>query len=362
LEVVEVRELEIESIKIPEWAERMIVSQHEIDDLARSIESNIQIEPIIVRRLSPGEYELVSGYMRLNALKKLSYKTVEAKIVECSDEEALTISLEENLKRSEMHPFDIARKIAYMKESLGLSDREIGRRLSRDKSWVSIMLAINSICDEVKRILAPRIRDIPTLYEVSKLEDAEEQVLASEIISKHGLGRRDAQSLVKDIRERGLEAVKKEYERLLKGSEALTGEDLNSSKEFNMLNTSQEHKGFSQQYTSKPQESREAQEARRCDICGEEKPKQYIRYVGICKDKHEDFNKLMKIFRKHGYEKIDNLLAYVCSDLESLLAYPVEELPEILGLRYEITTLIKGLDLEMLRELVKEVRKRYGKN
>jgi len=101
----------------------------------------------------------------------LARETVEAKIIECSDEEALTISLEENIKRSDMHPFDIAKKIEYMYRSLGLSVREIGRRLNRDESWVSMMLSIGSLCDEAKKILAPRIKDIPTLYEISRLKE-----------------------------------------------------------------------------------------------------------------------------------------------------------------------------------------------
>jgi len=360
MEVVEVRGLEIDSIDIPEWAKRIIVFQSEIDDIAESIDSSIQIEPIIVRRLDAGRYELISGYMRIQALRKLGRRIVEAKIIECSDDEALAISLEENLKRTDMHPFDIARKIAYMNEILRLSVREIGRRLNRDASWVVMMLRINSICMEAKKLLAQRIKDYRTLYEVSKLENPEEQVLASKIIARYGLSRMEASNLVREIMENGLEAVKKKYERLREESEALAGEDLNSSKVFDMSNTSEEYKGFLQQPTPRLQASREAREARRCDICGEEKPREDVRFITVCRGKHEAFNELVKTFRKHGFEDAEEALEYVVEDLKTLLSYPRDQLLTTLHHLSEIARMTRGLDLEMLREVVEEVRKRHG--
>jgi len=84
MKVIEFRELDVDEVRIPEWGERIVVSEHEVDEIAESIGRGIQIEPIIVRRLDDGSHELISGYMRLNALRSLGRKTVEAKIIECS--------------------------------------------------------------------------------------------------------------------------------------------------------------------------------------------------------------------------------------------------------------------------------------
>jgi ParB family chromosome partitioning protein len=360
MRVIEVREVEIRNIRIPEWGKRIVVSEHEVDEIAESIRSNTQIEPIVVRRLDDGGYELISGFMRLNALKRLGCETVEAKIIECSDEEALTISLDENLKRSNMHPFDIARKIEYMHRSLGLSVREIGRRLGRDASWVSMMLAIGSLCDEAKEILAPRIKDIPTLYEVSKLRDSRDQVLASRIIAEHGLGRREASCLVKEIMEKGSEAVEREYERFLEESKAMGEKGLYNSEVFNMLNTSQEDRGRPREPAHKPQAPVEAQEVRTCDICGERRPREGVKFIAICRDRHEALHDLIKVFRRHGFEDADKALEYVVMELEALLSYPRDQLSAAAYHLSEIAKMVKGLDIEMLRELVKEVRGRYA--
>ncbi len=360
MKVIEVRELDVDSIRIPKWAERIVVEKHEVDEIAESIRRGIQIEPIIVRMLDDGGYELISGYMRFNALKCLDRKIVEAKIVECNDEEALAISLEENLKRSDMHPFDIARKVAYMHKELGMSVVEIGKRLNRDRSWVSMMLSIGHICDEAKNILAPKIKDFSTLYEVSKLRDSKDQVLASKIITTHGLGRREASSLVKEIMKRGPEVIEREYEKFLVEFGALEEEGLYDSKAVSMLTTSEEYKGCSGGASSRPQASGEAQETRTCDICGERRPREDIRFMTVCRDGHEAFHDLIKVFRKCGSENADIALGYVVRELETLLSYPKDQLLTVLYCKSEIAKTIRGLDVEMLRELVKEVKGRHA--
>jgi ParB family chromosome partitioning protein len=360
MKVIEVREIEIGSIIVPPWAERTVMLQAEIAELAESIRSSIQIEPIVVRRLGSGRYELISGFMRLNALKSLGLRTVEAKIVECSDDEALMMSVEENLKRTDTHPFDLAKKIAYMSRVLGLSIREIGRRLGRDHSWVIMMLSIDSISSEAKKILAPSVRDVPILYEVSRIEDVDKQVIASKIITKARLGRGDTSNLVKNIMARSLEDVEKGYGELLKESKDFVREDLSSPEVVNMLTTSTEYKDFSRDSTSKPHVGVEADELRRCEICGEEKPRRDIRYVGICREKHEPLRELLRLFKKYGYEKTDRVLSFVVDELTSLLAYPAGELSAVIGFRDEVVKMLRGLDLEMLREVVEKVRERHA--
>jgi ParB family chromosome partitioning protein len=100
--------------------------------LAKSIEANGLIEPIVVRLSSDGHYELISGYRRLQALKMLNAKEVEAKVVECTDEEAIALSIEENEKRAEEHPFDVAKKAAYLRNAKGLTPREIAELLQEE--------------------------------------------------------------------------------------------------------------------------------------------------------------------------------------------------------------------------------------
>ncbi len=330
--------VEINEIVVPGWADRTICSENEVEELAKSIEASGLIEPIIVRELGDGRCELISDSMRLKALKRLGRRTVEAKIIRCSSEEALALSIEENLKRYSEHPFDTARKIAYMHKSLGMSIREISRRLNRDPTWVAMMLKIDSISEEAKKILAPEVKDYHILYEISGLNKPEEQEFASKFIVKYGLGRREAIDLVRDIKTRGLEAIRSEHAELLIESESGRREDLNISKVFTMVNTSEAYKDSYKLKTPEAPRPPEHEELRECSICGERIPRNSVRYRVYCKGKHDSMDELFSWLHSFKAEDRD----YALSSLHEILIWT------------------RGLDIHMLGEVVEEVKKRHA--
>lgn len=376
MKVIGVERIPLDRIKVPDWAKRMVIADHELEDLAGSMKTMGQIEPIIVRRMGDGGYELISGYRRFMALKKLGALEAEAKIVECDDFEAVALSIEENLKRSDEHPFDAARKIAYMHRGLGLSVREIGRMLGRDDSWVGMMLKIDSMDPEAKKILAPRTKSYNILYEIASIRDPEGQRLAAEIFSKHDMGVREVRSLVKEIEEKGCEAVRRECEEILKRPEEGEGEDLNTVKMLRRLSTSGEYKFCSEARKPIAPEAPQAREAlggheapsaskrdgleevRECDICGERINRSQGRFRFICRDRHSSFHELFKLIKDHGYKKIEHVLDYLIIEAEDLAQRPPEEVAEILKRRRLIAEKTGGLDLYMLDQLLEEVERR----
>ncbi|MEM1677563.1 MAG: ParB/RepB/Spo0J family partition protein [Nitrososphaerota archaeon] len=183
-------------IKVPEWAERSVMIDSELEDLVRSIEAMRQIEPIIVKKIGDEGYKLISGYRRFMALEKIGASEVEAKIVECSDEEAMALSIEENLKISDEHPFDTARKIAYMHIELGLSVRKIADWIGRDDSWVKMMLKMDSMSPEIKNILAPKVKDVRTIYHVATVDGPGHQ----KTIARYNLRRKDVEEIKKKLK------------------------------------------------------------------------------------------------------------------------------------------------------------------
>lgn len=338
MELVEVKKIPIKSIEIPEWAKRTVMHEPEINDLAESIKGHGQIEPIIVREIDDGRYELISGYCRLRALEKIVASDVEAKIVRCGDDEALALSIEENLKRAEEHPFDTARKIAYMHKALGLSVREIAKMVRRDASWVEMMLKINSISPEAKEILTSRIKDYRSLYEISKLERAEEQIFISNLVVKHKFSREDIKSLVKDVEAKGLEVIEKEYEDMLKGSTAERGESLNNSEVFDMSNTSPAYKSSVESSEREVSKHLIHEDMRECSICGERVPRREVKWIPYCRRKHDVMDELLSWLHSFGKDDRDRALTNL----------------------HEILIRIRGLDIEALDTLIKEVEKRYA--
>jgi ParB family chromosome partitioning protein len=268
---IEIKEIELEKIRVPEWAERIFVDENELKGLANSIEAHGLIEPIIVRLASDGHYELISGYRRLQALKMLNAKEVEAKVVECTDEEALALSIEENEKRAEEHPFDVAKKVAHMHDVLGMSDEKIATKLGKDRTWVSMMLKINAIDEEAKKVLAPKVRDYTKLYAIAKINSPEKQRIAADYLVKRNPDRKGVEDLARKANPMPVEEFRAYCERLLKEWSEVQGEGAEGAEVFSMLNTPPTQGQPPAQGPQKGQEQRKGPETGECSLCGKER-------------------------------------------------------------------------------------------
>src|SRR5207248_11759617 len=118
------------------------VDAESIESLAASIADAGIVQPLIVRPLADGRYELVAGERRWRAAREARLATVPA-IVRGSDEaERLQTALIENVVREDLNPVDEARACAALVEELGLSKEELGRRLGRSRSAISNLIRL----------------------------------------------------------------------------------------------------------------------------------------------------------------------------------------------------------------------------
>jgi len=318
MRVIEIKEIEIEKIRVPEWAIRTVMDEAELRELANSIEAHGQIEPIVVRLTSDEHYELISGYRRLRALKMLNAKEVEAKVVECTDEEAVALSIEENEKRANEHPFNVARKVAYMHEKLGLSTRKIAKHFRKEKSWVDMMLKINAIDEEAKKVLGPKVRDVTKLYAIATINSPEKQRIAAEYLVKRNLSKEETEKLARVANPMPVEEFRAYCERRLKGEGEVQGEGAEGVEVSSRLDTSQGQVQPPVQGPLTGQEQGEAPETRECYLCGEERDRKEIKFYAVCKDRHPGFHELMRDVRRYGSEDVDHVLE-VESDIRHLL-------------------------------------------
>jgi ParB/RepB/Spo0J family partition protein len=116
----------------------------DIDDLADSIRRNGQLEPVLVKEIDPDKngtphYELIAGYRRLEAHKKLiaagdDFTTIEAKIV---TGKKLVIQIVENLQRSDLSPRDREKAICEIAQLPGMTQKTVATELSKSEMYVS---------------------------------------------------------------------------------------------------------------------------------------------------------------------------------------------------------------------------------
>jgi ParB family transcriptional regulator, chromosome partitioning protein len=125
----------------------------DLQQLAESVQARGVLQPVLVRPLPGGRYELVAGERRLRAAKAAGLERVPALVRSTEDSERLELALIENMARQDLNPVDAARACAALVDELGISKEEIGRRVGRSRAAISNMVRLLELPDDVLAML-----------------------------------------------------------------------------------------------------------------------------------------------------------------------------------------------------------------
>jgi ParB family chromosome partitioning protein len=149
----ELRELPTELIKPNPNQPRTKIDPASLSGLASSIEANGIVQPLLVRPLPDGSYELIAGERRWRAAQAAGLDKVPAVVRDQELAERLQVALIENMVREDLNPVDEARACAALVDQLGLSREELGRRVGRSRPAVSNLIRLLDLPDEALELL-----------------------------------------------------------------------------------------------------------------------------------------------------------------------------------------------------------------
>jgi ParB family chromosome partitioning protein len=152
-EAGELRELPVELIKPNPNQPRTKIDAEALAGLASSIESNGVVQPLLVRPLPDGSYELIAGERRWRAAQAAGLAKVPAVVRDQELAERLQVALIENMVREDLNPVDEARACAALVDELGLSKEELARRVGRSRPAVSNLIRLLDLPDEALGLL-----------------------------------------------------------------------------------------------------------------------------------------------------------------------------------------------------------------
>jgi ParB family chromosome partitioning protein len=152
-EAPELRELPVELIKPNPRQPRTRFDPDALAGLTESIRSTGIVQPLLVRPLADGSYELVAGERRWRAAREAGLDRVPAVVRETEEPARLQTALVENMVREDLNPVDEARACATLVEDLGLTKEEVGRRVGRSRSAISNLIRLLDLPDEALRLL-----------------------------------------------------------------------------------------------------------------------------------------------------------------------------------------------------------------
>ena len=124
-----------------------------LDELAASIARRGVIQPVIVRPLSPGRFQLVAGERRWRAAQRARLHEIPALVRQLDDAEVGALALIENLQREDLNPIEEAAAYQRLSESEGLSQADIARMVDKSRSHVANLMRLLALPGEVQAML-----------------------------------------------------------------------------------------------------------------------------------------------------------------------------------------------------------------
>lgn len=187
-----VTDLELGSIRPNPFQPRRAVQEASLDELEASIRENGLLQPLVVRPAAPG-WELVAGERRWRVLKRLAWERAPAIVRQLSDEQMLVLALVENLQREELGPLEEAVGYQQLIDGFGLTQREVARRVGKDRSTVANSLRLLMLPASVRELLAAGSITAGHARAILALGGEEAQEALAREIAARGLSVREAE-------------------------------------------------------------------------------------------------------------------------------------------------------------------------
>lgn len=146
-------EVDIDLIEPNPEQPRSKFDEGKLEELAQSIRTNGLVQPILLRRIQGGRYQLVAGERRWRASQRAGLRKIPSIIREIANEQLLPLALIENIQRQELNPVEEA--LAYQKliQDYGLTQDELARQVSKDRSSIANHLRLLKLPTEVQQML-----------------------------------------------------------------------------------------------------------------------------------------------------------------------------------------------------------------
>ena len=176
---------------------RKIFNEKALEELAKSIEQNGIIQPLLVRPMSDGSYQLVAGERRWRAARMAGLTEVPVTIREMTDEEASVFALIENLQREDLNPVEEAEGLKSLIETYGFTQEEAAERVGKSRVAVTNTLRLLKLPESVLGLLGNGKLTAGHSRALLSLDDEKEMLRIADAAISQELSVRQVEKMVK---------------------------------------------------------------------------------------------------------------------------------------------------------------------
>ena len=199
-----------------------------LHDLADSIREHGIIQPLTVRKLSSGYYQIIAGERRWRAARIAGLTQVPAIVIEADDRKMTELALIENLQREDLSPIEEAEGYKALMENYQMTQEEAAARVGKSRSAVANSLRLLGLCADVRKLLEDgRLSGGHARTLLPLKADAQKQAAAAVI--EHGLSVRQTEALVKKLNGKKKEKPVSQADALNESYGKLAAQELSSA-------------------------------------------------------------------------------------------------------------------------------------
>ncbi|MCW8935213.1 MAG: ParB/RepB/Spo0J family partition protein [Gammaproteobacteria bacterium] len=173
------RHIAVELIQRGAYQPRVHFEPDALQELAESIKAQGVIQPIVVRPISAGKFELIAGERRWRACQLAGLHEIPAVIKELNDQSAAAISLIENIQRENLNPLEESRALQRLIDEFEMTHLQVAEAVSRSRASVTNLLRLKDLNEDVKLLVDERKIDMGHARALLALSGAEQSMLAN---------------------------------------------------------------------------------------------------------------------------------------------------------------------------------------
>ena len=199
----------IAKVEPREGQPRIKFDEEALSELAESIASYGILQPITVRKLDSGYYQIIAGERRWRAARIAGLKEVPVQIIEADDRRAMELALVENLQREDLDPIEEARGYRSLMNDFGLTQEEAAQAVGKSRPAVANSLRLLTLGKEVLSLVASGDLSAGHARALIPLKDPAEQLQAALTVVKKQLSVRETEALAARLANKPKEREKK---------------------------------------------------------------------------------------------------------------------------------------------------------
>jgi len=194
----EMKHLPVDLLQRGKYQPRTHMSEEALDELANSIKAQGVVQPIVVRPIGEGRYEIIAGERRWRASQRAGLHSIPAVVRDIPDEAAIAIALIENIQRENLNPVEEAMALQRLIDEFGMTHQQTAESVGRSRAAVTNLLRLLTLNADVREMLEQGKMDMGHARALLALTGPDQSSAARHVVDK-GLSVRETEQYVRRL-------------------------------------------------------------------------------------------------------------------------------------------------------------------